>query len=82
MISAASDGVKVMATLAVAFVFATKGLRNLDLVGIIGTDPILVHPIEVSEGIRRANDSGGASGERSNRDNECNISVLLYSFMI
>ena len=59
MISAASDGVKVMATLAVAFVFATKGLRNLDLVGIIGTDPILVHPIEVSEGIRRANEYMG-----------------------
>jgi hypothetical protein len=59
MISAASDGVKLIATLAVAFVFATKGLGNLDLVGIFGTDPILVHRIEVSEGVRRPNEYMG-----------------------
>jgi hypothetical protein len=38
MVVATDDGVKLICTLAVALEFAAKGLRNVDLVGILGSD--------------------------------------------
>jgi hypothetical protein len=56
MVVATSDGVKLICTLAVALKFASKGLRNVDLVGILGGDRIPVHHVEVTGGIGRPNE--------------------------